>query len=362
MFRKLFVLTSLILMFGVVSSVSADIHWDGSEDSEWTNASNWVGDVVPGINDKSSIGYQGLPLSASYPVISSAVPDVGFLSIAGGDLTIADGGSIHANNAGAYVGEGNMGNNPGKGIANLVMTGNSTLTIDSQFAVARYHAIIKLQGAGATMNAWKFKLGTTGRRNGVTGTDGVWRRVNDLTRTGPGELFIRGGTANVQGGEFFMYEWDVEAKEYYANGGPEDGLFTGQTPYVVKGACDDREGTCVETDDYAGGENYTDLLPDGVYPGFLGADHYSNLIDIGDGLMTISTGAHDKAEIDATVDRCITEGTIRAWGNISGAVTGYSVVKTWGPGDAYLILTAIPEPATIALLGLGGLALLRRKR
>lgn len=362
MFRKLFVLTSLILMFGVVSSVSADIHWDGSADSEWTNLNNWETNVVPGINDKPAIGYHRLSNAAIRPVIDSAVPDVGFLSIAGSTLTVSDGGSIHANSAGAMNGEGNMGNTADRGRASLLMSGNSTVTIDGQFAVARYEAVIKLQGAGTTLNAYKFKLGTTGRRNGVTGTDGSWYRVSDTSRTGPGIASVRGGTLNMTGGEFYMYEWDLAAKAYYANGGgPEDGLFTGTSPYVVKGVCDDREGGCTEGDDYAGGENYTDLLPDGVYPGFLGADHYSNLIDIGDGLVTIKVGDDSKSEIDATVDRCIGEGTIRAWGNISGT-GGYSVVKTWMYTDTVLHLTAIPEPATIALLGLGGLALLRRKR
>jgi hypothetical protein len=56
------------------------------------------------------------------------------------------------------------------------------------------------------------------------------------------------------------------------------------------------------------------------------------------------------------IDDYVTDGWLTAYGG-SG-----TVIRTYDSGTNHTIVTGIPEPITIALLGLGGLALVRRKR
>ena len=80
----------------------------------------------------------------------------------------------------------------------------------------------------------------------------------------------------------------------------------------------------------------------------------NGLIDIGDGDFYLSAG-EDAAATAALIAGYISNGSIIGYG---GAGTVLSELE----GSAYHVYSVIPEPATMSLLALGGLALIRRKK
>lgn len=92
-------------------------------------------------------------------------------------------------------------------------------------------------------------------------------------------------------------------------------------------------------------------------------DRFTNQQDMVDGIAAgvVAAGTFQ----DTGIDLVTSEGTPRALSVFSAQLpagthtfTGYG----FGGSNNFMVMGAVPEPATLALLGLGGLGLLRRKR
>lgn len=105
--------------------------------------------------------------------------------------------------------------------------------------------------------------------------------------------------------------------------------------------------------DLLGGEIKTSNLTDGLPNGALYVAG-NGILNIAGGTVTM-LGDHQTAVADM-----ITAGNIIAF-NGEGTVN-VQYIPPYEEDPALTILTGVPEPATIALLGLGGLALLRKRR
>jgi hypothetical protein len=129
------------LAFGFILSTSwlaqfaakaVTIDWDGQGPStDWENAVNWTGDLLPGLSDIASIGGATIDLSSAQSVNGFASSEDGILEIGGGgSLSVGSGGLFNEGNiflSTGFIGNATLAATGGS----VLLTGGGTIHLDS---------------------------------------------------------------------------------------------------------------------------------------------------------------------------------------------------------------------------------------
>jgi hypothetical protein len=280
MCRKLFLLASLVMVLGLVSSASAGPTWIGTVSRAWGTGGNWTGGAVPGTADQPFVGWHNTTTVPFTPLVSTETISVDKFNIGGTDkqgYLEMTGGSLAVGTTGVYI-----GNSSRSAMAKMDMSGG-LFSSGKDWRVGR-RSLATFYQTGGTLDVVKYKPGA---------------RTHDPAAQLMGQTNIRhmGGLVNA---DYIAFYERVSV-------------------------------------------------------------HLGNATMVIDG----TAGAQAASDIDAEIDAAIAAGRLKPYGIVHGTTIGavtYEIVKSWDFSGEILTVTAVPEPATIALLGLGGLALLRRRR
>lgn len=236
------------------------------------------------------------------PLVDTKAMSVGYQGGGHGTLNMSD-GVINVS------GTLNVGQNTADGILDML---GGTINVGTELSPTNFR--IGHRDATGTVNVYAGAINVTGDlRVGSTYFEIIEEPYEEIPHPGTGRLTMTGGVINIP---------DANALQIGLDGS------TGRV-------------------DLWGGTIMAGTLE-------IGGPGSGGILDIREGTLMLRGD-----EELATIRSYIEAGLITAYGGWSGAelLYNYNTTKT-----CYTTLTAIPEPATIALLGLGGFALLRRRK
>lgn len=351
------ILMSMILVVAAISHAT-DYDWDGGgADNLWSTAENWVGDVLPTapISD-ARIESGSCQINSGTDISMSAHLYLGGSDQASGNATLTmNGGSMVSSGGYCLIGYNN-------GDLGQVYLNGGTMTYGGLLGLGLgWYGTGNLVIAGGTMNV---------------------NRVNtSFKSTSPGGsvLTIHGGALNVTG-YFNAANFDATpGSSVVADSINIDGGSLTVGDYFDVG----RFGTCAMTLSGNGNVDITgNFILGGQSSGVGTLDMSGGTLECG--LLKIGSAGHGAIDLTGgalTADDLSINTGMDSYLNIAGGtlyltgeildITVYGNVLAFGQQGLFnynydstnnvTAITAAPEPATLALLGLGGL-LIRRRR
>jgi len=367
MMKRIAILCTLILALGGVAN--ATIYWVGGASGNWSVPTNWNTQQggggtsgLPGAGDEADIN-----TNSTVTLDTNANIKLFFIAkgtATAGTLVMNQGYKLEVNNsggAGQSVGIGNSG-------VGVVQLASGAFVVDSGDlrvnASAPGTAGSTINMTGGSLNAYNIrKNNSTSLGPGMTGSSGTV--VLNQGGGSPGSLYRFGGTASTDNSG---QDWEIPCLVAPGDVGTVGVFNIGQTGYEQKSHTD---ATAIIQIDLAGDASYDVVHSSGNVDASLGTldlkalDSYVPAIgqtfDVWK--IDLKTGKKGVGTFDPITDNL--PGYFVADGNdLNGNPIGW--IDTDADPSAYgdtLRVMYLPEPATLALLAMGGTALLiRRKR
>lgn len=396
MYRKVLLLISFVLALTLAINslgLSATRTWDNEGgDNRWDNAVNWSANKIPGEADAARIVLADAARCLIDGAVTAKVKNLhvgysdgttafaGDLQMTGGSLTMVAASTVGRAATGRFYMEGGTVSTTGTwdigdelgGLGSIIMSGGTISVGPDPATDPPTTKAMRIGNAGATGNATisagilnvsgHLTIGTNLGADGLTAAKGQLDMLGGTINVGAAlaNRDIRvgyrdsAGTANISGGTVNIFgDLMVGGTFVEVIADPYQEVLHPGTGYLKMAG-----GTISVSDANAvkiglnSSKGILDLLAGTITAGDLMIEGPANGLNITEGTLILNG---DRSE---NVLRLIQTGLITAYGGVAGAQCLYDYDIS-NPGKT--TVTAIPEPVTIALLGLGLLALRRRR-